>query len=321
MNNLFLCRTPLQALYVELILNNINSGSNNYVYYLKPADNQFQEQAVVNLKNNNLLNDVFVDELFTRKNKVKSIAEHIFCIRKAISYFKSKRFDNVYVSSIECIPFQLLLSNIIYTDLYTFDDGSANVNLNSSYHTKRKTHPIFIILSKLFSNNHSKEKILISSQLHYTMLSGKNIIDNTRSMSNYWFEKKCDIPKVGIKRRKEKVTVFLGTVYTDLTKDHDVLLELIRNKYGNIDYYFPHPRSDDKLFQSKVLSDFNISEVKLITLLEKYNEVHVISFPSTVILHLQNVPGFSFEILRLKSLEFDYNCFCGDGITYHDIDI
>lgn len=107
-------------------------------------------------------------------------------------------------------------------------------------------------------------------------------------------------------------------MYADLPCYNTSFMNILKDKYSNIDYYYPHPRDNEEIFCEKVIDDFRISEAKLIDLRFEARNVHVIGFPSTTILHLKDVPGFTFDVFFVDNINFDYSILAGDNVRIID---
>lgn len=170
MSKLYLCRTPLQAMYVRALLNrNHRDGSACRVIYLKPVDNKYQDFAIEELRNHKSKPIVSVYDLFTYKNKLLSFWLHFVLIIKLLLRFSRFHYTCVYLSSIDNLPFQILLTYLSHSKILTYDDGSANINNKSSYYQDKKLNLPFRFLSFLFRNKYDKKTILNCSFKHYTM--------------------------------------------------------------------------------------------------------------------------------------------------------
>lgn len=310
MRDIFLCRTPLQAVYVETIIK--KNGKESDVVFLKPVNSSFQDYAIYNLTKLEKVSNIYVFNLFTRKNKFLGLLEHLYVIFSILIRFYGKSYDSVYIASIDCLPFQILLNYLKVIKIFTYDDGSANINKKSSYYKSDDYSLPMRIISSIFLNKTTKKTIVNQSLKHYTMFKGENIIRNTECIFDDIVLTRHNNKDV---RKEGKVVVFLGTVFSDLKLYTTSMASKIEFHYHYVDFYYPHPRDNEKIFTSKRVDDFRISELKLLDLRTCYDHVHVIGFPSSTILHLKDSDGFTFDVFYLEGISFDYSILSSHNIS------
>ncbi|STO55296.1 glycosyl transferase family protein [Canicola haemoglobinophilus] len=226
--NLIICCTPLQVLIAEKIID-LYPENKFYGILFDALDNKKFELYGKRLKNK-CHNFLIIGLNNTRLKKIKTI----FSILK----YKNQEFNKVFLASIDKPLIHILLSNIKFKELYTFDDGTANITKTSFYYKEpennipRKLQFIQTILGNKLDIN----KIKNISKLHYSIYPKKeNIIDNIEYIS--LFEKENTNPS----RVENNIRILLGQpIFNDVDKNIQIVKRVFE-KY-NIDYYFPHPR-------------------------------------------------------------------------------
>lgn len=226
--NLIICCTPLQVLIAERIIE-LHPENKFYGIMFDAFDNKKFKLYGERLKNK-CYKFLTIEISNTRLKKIKTI----FTILR----YKNKKFDKVFLASIDKPLIHILLSNIKFKELYTFDDGTANITKTSFYYkeavynTPRKIKFIQAILGSKFNIT----KIKNTSKLHYSIYPIKeNIIDNIEYISLF---DKGNIIKSG-----DNIRILLGQ---PIFNDSDKNIQLINKVFEKfkIDYYFPHPREN-----------------------------------------------------------------------------
>ncbi|KMK50821.1 CMP-N-acetylneuraminate-beta-galactosamide-alpha-2, 3-sialyltransferase [[Actinobacillus] muris] len=230
--NLILCYTPLQVLIAEKIIERY------------PTENFY---GVMLCSVNNAKFEYYRERLaqkcqhffsFIQRTDRIGLFKQILCLKYQ---FHRKKFDNVFIASINDIQMQFILSSIRFDTLYTFDDGTANIVPSSVYYQPEVNTPIRRNINKYLRNKFNAEKIKKCAQLHYTIYPQfTNIIKNTAyidlSHSSSFEGKKKDAA----------INILLGQpVYLDNDKNIELANGVI--KRFNIDYYLPHPREQYQL--------------------------------------------------------------------------
>jgi len=286
--NLFITRTPLQAVISEKIIKK-EVAQEYEVFYVAPSNSQSQVYAYESLSL--LASESNFYHLKEEGRKLYNLYNHFRLFKYIKEKFKGKQYENVYLGSIDGISIHLLLSCINFKQMFTLDDGSANVT-DSSYFNVKKTNIFLLNLSIIFGNKYTKEKLLSGIKTHYTITPTiKNIIENVEIIDLYDSESNSNDKKL------ERCNVLLGTVYSEFYKDEATLKNKIEVDFDFIDYYLPHPRECDDLFLHKQLKDdFRIAEFKILDLLNDYHSVVVYGFPSSVMIHLDAIKNIEFVV-------------------------
>lgn len=225
--NLIICYTPLQVLIAEKIIE-------------KHPENQFYGVMIYVAKNTKFA--YYTERLKAKCADFFEMHQHtdrINLLKEIISlksHFKGKKFDRVFVASINDLQIQFLLSAIQFDELYTFDDGTANIVNSSVYYQKEPDTFVRKWINRLFRNKYSTQKLKSISKGHYTIYPNfTNIIKNTLPVHLFEGNKQ-------VEHNNEKVvSLLLGQpVYLESQKNIDLAKKVIEQ--FNIDYYLPHPR-------------------------------------------------------------------------------
>lgn len=244
--NLILCYTPLQVLIAEKIIE------------LYPNE-KFYGVMLCSVKNPKF--DYYATRLAQKCHQFYSLVQktdRIGLFKQIIALklkFSRKRFDKVFLASINDIQIQFILSSICFEQLYTFDDGTANIVPSSVYYQPEINTLIRQGINLLLGNKFSITQIKALSQSHYTIYPNyPNIINNTQSikLGNDMVEK---IEESSI------VNLLLGQpIYAENEKNIALTKQVIEQ--FKIDYYLPHPREQYQLE--------NVSYIKTPLIFEDY---------------------------------------------------
>ena len=291
--NLIICCTPLQMLIAEAIIRQSNekyillvlslSKSNKYTYYLN------------NLRKHTI--DSYFFEI-SQKNKILQLINFIkfryFFISEILN--KDVKIKSVYIASIDSVYLHSALSLLKYRNsclcIYTFDDGTANIDENSQFYIENRSKygKIFYFL---LGNRYNLSIVKKKSSLHYTIYKNmKNIIYNTEYIDIvHFYQNKNDATSEKNQISPPKcVSILLGQPLSPMTKkDYIHLIEKIHNNF-NIDFYFPHPREE---YSINIIDNINcdfIFEEYIISELKKNNYIyHIFTFFSSAALNINNL--------------------------------
>ncbi|WP_215407938.1 glycosyltransferase family 52 [Vibrio gigantis] len=310
-HDLYVSCTPLQGRISEKIknLNANNSDINSTMVFLRPKVNKIQ--AFAKLRMDKEFNNVFDVPYLAHKIRAFSFINILLVCFILLVKFRGRSFSKVYVASVDSLPIQLLLSIITFKEIYTYDDGSANINKGSSYYVFNNEHLLLSLIRKLFRINLNKEDLIKLSSLHYSIYKGSNIVSPVQYIGDDFFKIENELRRDDV---SASAIIMLGTVYKDNNVDKVLLRKFIESRYGAIDYYLPHPRENNHLFPDKKLNDYRVAEDKLLGLLSDYSELKVITFPSSVVLNLSHIPSLHFDLLYTGKLTqsitecYDFEC-------------
>lgn len=284
---LFLCTTPLQLFIAHRIIKELDICNKEACFiYIGCNNNKAIKNSITNIENLGFN----IKHLQIKKEKQKNHKKYLNSISlhaRLLSIFFHKKYNAVYLASIDQKVFYFILSWIKFDNLFTFDDGTANIFPNSPYYRRKETRLKRKVKNYILGIKYDMSKIKTKSQLHYTLYKGyKNIIEKTQHISlteNVKETKNLPVSK------KNSCSVILGTVYREAFKknidiEHIVTkcINHVREKNNNF-YYIPHPRDESNLNIEKqfILLPDTIAEKEIEKLLEKFDSVSIYSFISS----------------------------------------
>lgn len=247
---LFLCTTPLQVkICLKLIelkkINNFdvlyctNQSSGTIDNYYKKIKYISKNHMFLHIKNN------------------KDLLKANFLLPAPFS--KKNNYTNIYIASIDNLTFKHILNKNSKADLYTYDDGTANIFKNSEYFKPEKIRKLLIYL-KLF-NLPNKFEILKKIKYHYTIFKDfDNIVPNENLNIISIFNNTEKI------FNNKKISFFIGQPFHEYLDEKKILSLKKYLESKKIDYYVMHPREKKPILDNiKILDKENeIAEVAII---------------------------------------------------------
>lgn len=286
--SIIMCMTPLQLLIAEKIIQ-LNSG------------NEFDLILVVKGEVN--------EKYLHYYNRVKKLCHKaLLFVRKSsgfstfvkfVSTVKSQNMDqgyqSIYLANINTRYFQYIASININANLYTFDDGIANITSFFFKSSDFKASQLKKMLWRAVGINFFTNDLIDRSLLHYTLYPNiPNIIDKTVPISLIdEVQIRCYTDsKIGC----EKVKFFLGQPLEGIdSKYTNKYIESCLVKLG-IDYYYKHPKENYRLDSSfNVLNSSLIFEDFIINYMNENPTklVEIYSFNSSALLNIVNIKCLS----------------------------
>lgn len=284
-NKIFICLTPLQMRISEQIISQYVIV-NYKIICLFLIDNEKYKYYYEALKKNS--SDSFV---YYPKEKATgfSLLKDVYIFKKMI--IKSGILNNitsVYVASIDNRYVQLIISMLKNVNVYTFDDGFANLNYNGSYYRDENLSKFRLFLWRIVGISFFAQDIRKKSEMHYTLYNGKRNI--TTPLNNVKLIEDIVDPRSKI---QSEINIFLGQpLYEVNILVNNCFLNDTLKKL-NIDLYFPHPREKYIIDSNvKVESSNLIFEDYVLDLFYKNDKaikINIYTFFSTAVLNLDNV--------------------------------
>ena len=297
--NLFICMTPLQMVIARRIIEdkqlkhvgfiivfyNENPKYRFYIDNLK-AENYFTiEYRVSSQGKFGRLMDVLKLKLFLRQAKLHT--------------------QNIYLASIDNALIHTVLSKINFQNLYTFDDGLANLNYHGQYYFDTESY-VQKLIKLIMGTSWSLASIKSVSKEHFSLYEHKkNIIPNVTYLK--LFRKKLNHQFT--LNNQNNLKIFIGQPLLDINPYFST--DFIQSSLNNlgIDFYFPHPRETNLPFKIKYINSNQILEDFYIQSYETSN-ISLYTFLSTSILHIKEInPDCNVYVL--------YNAYL--LTKYHDI--
>lgn len=252
--NLVICTTPLQLVIVEKILSKYFKKEEFIILFLgsDSKKNNYYFKRVSNLAKYSYR---IYNSTCNRSNFLAYICEYYGMLFRL--KFKFFRFNRVFISSIDNFDIQGILSNIIYNEIYTFDDGTINISKSSIFYSNDNFSFYEKILRKLQLVNITKDDIKSLIIKHYTIFKdASNIVDNVELLELFSFN--------NIKTNGEynNSSIFIGQNIFDYEPNDNKSIKIISDiiKKYNIEYYLPHPKDKYKIENVKYIYTDNIFE-------------------------------------------------------------
>lgn len=289
--NLIMCVTPLQMLIAEKIID-LNCDQNFDLIVLVHNNNEKYHYYYQRLQAKciNSLYYVLEPGFFGFLNYINKIK------KKSLN----KKYKNYYLASIDSRHFQYIISKTHHPNIYTFDDGTANVIKTSIYYQDTKPALWKRFIWRIFGVHFYMEDIKKLSLYHYTLYQNtSNIIKNTQKLELFLDERRQDI------QQQKKIKIYLGQPMHEISEKFS--LAYIEQYIGRLkpDYYFPHPR--EKKYPAagaEIITTFLIFEDYIIQFIKQNPDiaVEVYSFMSTAILNIANISRVSVKYIYEPTL-------------------
>lgn len=289
--NLLICFTPLQILIASKIL----VGKDFDTLLISYVDNDkyrfyFEKISAISKKS-------WFFKIGST-NKVSRIVDMIK-LKKIIREF-DPHYNIVYFASLDNAFLHLVISHVSFNNIETFDDGSANINKNSTYFKDERKSYFQLFFSALIGIKFNKSIILEKIYKHYSIFDGySNIIPNVEYIKMFNSGNLTPPNKV--------IKIFLGQPFEEMDFIDKKELYLFLSKLG-IDYYFPHPREKhDKDFTFEIVQSKLIFEEFILELLTDGNHVEVYTLLSTAGLNVSMLDYVTVKVIRSRDLYMRYS--------------
>lgn len=310
--SLIMCVTPLQAFIAEKIIklktNEIfdvifvaNVDNEKHRYYFEKIGNHAKEKIYFLNKYSSYLS--YILNFIKFKTKINSTLD-------------LEKYSNLYLASIDSRYFQYIISKNKKANVYTFDDGTANIVKNSIYYQVDRPSYFKRIIWSILGNKLYMSDIKLLSKKHYTIYKGlENIVKDTLFVS--LFDGFGYADKDGY-----VVNIYLGQPLEELFCDYDFKNLSKFLKSYKIDYYYPHPRevSIPELGDTVVLHSNKIFEEYILDLiLEGGKQINVYSYLSSTLINIKNIPQINIFYIHDSHFFKKYSSFYEDMETKFNI--
>lgn len=281
--NLIICYTPLQVLIAEKIIKQ-HSDEVFFGLMLYSANNAkfdyYRKKLAVNC-----VQFFAIHQHTDRFRLVKETA----CLKW---HFSGKKFDKVFVASINDLQIQTVLSSIHFNTLFTFDDGTANITPTSCFYVEPPQTKLRKIVNGVFGNRYSLTEIKKLSKGHYTLYSSlPNIIENLIPI-------KLIEDSLESKRKTEVIQLLLGQpVFLDVERNIKLAQKVV--KKFNISHYLPHPREKYQVSDVEYIHTPLIFEDYLQSNPDKHYRVY--TYFSSAVLNVIHLPNVEVIVLRINT--------------------
>jgi len=251
-------------------------------------------------------------------NLGKNRISNIFRLSLYIKRVFKKKFDAIFLASIDNSYYHYLLSRLCYDRIFTFDDGIANIIENGPYESKKDSLVLNLFRFFLFVRV-TLEYIKENSSLHYTIYKDKNIFAKT-----YYIRLFDEIGGGEVIDVNRKVKIFLGQpIYEHDAEKSKEINQRVVMKLEDCKYY-PHPRDSFFLTDVDVIESQLIFEEYLLVALKENRdtEFEIYSFFSTVLVNLRSVERVKLYSVDVNDAYFSkyYNKIKAMGVDIIDIE-
>lgn len=250
--NLFICFTPLQILICEKIIQNYHNEEFEFAIMQNSTDKKI-EHYIKNIKSKK------TTVLYLKKNSRLASIKVLFKVK---TVYRKKYYKNVFLVTPKDFITRMILNNIKYVNLFSFDDGAANVFKDSWVYIDENKNLSFLkqkiraVLEYIFSTDPKKSEFYIKEiKEHFTII--RNLPNITKNIK---FISLLDSENITLNKNLKTIKVFLGQpVYGADIKTNKEVIESIIKKYS-INYYLPHPRDEYEISNAIYIKTNLISE-------------------------------------------------------------
>lgn len=245
--NLIICSSPFQVLVAKRIIEHY-PDKQFYGMMLIVADNKKYQHYAQELINSCQDGDSYI----LKKNSHRGLILWDLLALK-IKGLSLKNIDDIYLASFDSILVQTLISGIHFNNLYTFDDGTANLVKDSYYyHQDRHTGFINQLLKKLLNNPYDLFTLKEKSKKHYTVFNAKNVMNNTHYLPLFKIKNQnIENNQQQDKNHSQKIIMIGQPIYemnpklskAQIKQKNLELSQKIIQKF-HVEYYLPHPREN-----------------------------------------------------------------------------
>lgn len=247
----------------------------------------------------------FLIQSKTKVDRFKEMFNFIFFIKQNFN----KKYNNVYLASIDNSFFHIFLSKVSFLNLYTYDDGSANINNTSSYYLNKKESIYQKIILLFLGNKFSLNEILQKTKKHYTIYKGLSNIVNCTEDINLFEQNESIVPD-------KVINIFLGQPSNEFDEiNYGDALSFVQGK--SVNYYYPHPREVERFDNFIYIESKYIFEDYIVKLLKENYLINVYTINSTAgfnVIFFNNVKVYVVLNDQLKTKFYDfYNLYENNG--------
>lgn len=200
-------------------------------------------------------------------------------------------FTDMYLASIDAPLNLAALSTHDNMNVYTYDDGAANITPKSFYFRKTKGIDVPGI-----TMTWDKQKVREVSQRHYTIFDTPFNIVPSHKLEYVTLFDVSTAPR-DMDKPNAEVSIFVGQRMMDTMEAQEKLVLQVMTQF-NVDYYFPAPAEKSMpLPLERVIDTPLIFEEYCQELLKQYDVIHVYHFYSTVGFTLKNHPAIHIHVI------------------------
>ncbi|MEN3158175.1 glycosyltransferase family 52 [Alkalimonas sp. NCh-2] len=293
--DLFICSTALQTVIAQRIIHE-KKLINYEIFYFTHVESDKEKYYFHQLENKSRKSIFYLCR--TRFPK------YFLDIKRL---FKAKKYNCIYLASVDNVYAHLVLTHCVFSKLITFDDGASNISKDSIYYISRRSKFTAIIYF-LLGCRYSLEKVKRSSVEHFSIYPNrKNIIDNVSLISLFGEDNLArDMPVLN-----DECHVFLGSLLHVVANTNADYLSVKLEKYfkglENF-FYIQHPKDNSNYFNSfEKLPGNLIAEDLIVELGKKFKTVNVYGIGSAALFNLIGVEWVNIHTLVSPEVKSQFN--------------
>jgi len=281
--NLLIVRTPFQAWFCLQLIDHL--GIINYDLLYITHNNSEEDRSYFS----RLSSSAKISEYVYLPPARFDLFTHIKLRLRVRSWFCDCDYKNVYVASINSLVINALICRFSFSNLYTFDDGAANLVKGGPYYADPDTNRMKLYRS-LFKGL-AVEKIRARIARHYSLYEGFcNIVDESRiTYLDGWRSEHQRAPDITVPRECTK-RYFIGAPFEEVMSRQEIEKMIDLMLAVGIDGYIKHPREKKELPIGGIILDKGgrIAE-EVILEASAGCTVELYGFLSSVMINLQGV--------------------------------
>ncbi|AUS66060.1 hypothetical protein CXP54_10900 [Escherichia albertii] len=232
--NLFICRTIFQAYYARVLIKAKSIKDVMFVYLSEELSD----------REKNVLSCSGIDYIVIGgSHSYKRLLKQIWLLNYLYRVTKKQSVD-FYFSSIDDPFIQTIISRNKFSNIYTFDDGTANYVPNSFFYIEKKkklsVRIKYYLMGNRIRNLHGVKKLI---KTHYSTNHFKNIIDDVEYIPLHSKKNFSDLPVES--KKHEVVNIYLCPNFDEVYIDAENVIKKFISTLTKHDIIIPHPR--DKL--------------------------------------------------------------------------
>jgi len=287
---LFICYTPLHILISQKIIQfeEIENYCFVYLYENKSKKNEHYYKLLEK-------DAIFSTEVHRSKTAFSDFIS-IYKLSKILRNNCKPVELNIYSANIKSVHTRFLMFLLNYNNLYTFDDGCANIS-NIGYYADSNENNLYKLFFQLFAPSLVYNQLRNKMKIHYTIFKEKNIYPNCKYINLY--NKKDQKDKHAVIKKTILITSVLSESNITSKKIELELYQAIITHFDVTDI-IPHPRGKNLSLNTHTIHSHLIAEDIILQLSKDY-ELTVIGVFSSALL---NLVGLNIA-KKLISIDFE----------------
>lgn len=295
--NLFFCSTPLQIKIALRIIEELEL-INIVLLFTGILPNRRNEYYLELGKNSKLVDRVII---FDKDKELKKRHSRYLnqSAKKLINKFQLDEVESIYIANINNRFYHHILSVLPSTvSLFTYDDGTENVNKQSKFFRSKRYSFLRKWIQKVNGRRFWLDEVLDKTLCHYTIYENiPNVVERLYYVPLY------RSVEFNINNFDKNKKILLGSAYKDVVADRsrekDLLIQITDFiKEHSIDVYLPHPREESQSFvDCEVLIPCQMSEEIVMGYLQQGYSVALYGFGGSSQLNLDQVDHISNYLL------------------------